>query len=338
MAGWLERLRGNQTSADDIDDTENNYDETQEQEEGEEEDPLAHLDDATRSAVEELIAQREYEVQENIRGSIGQVGFDLGMDGRAVIADPNRLASFINQQQQPATPQPAAQNNYVQQEQEEVPDYYADPKAFAEWQRREMEKIVAPLKAENQAMRAQLSRLGSATVQPTIADAVAQFAPWLGEMVELPQFQQAMRSALSELPPDQYEDPADLARVASMVAVGIGQQQRALRAPRPVPATPGAAGGGLERDPQTGRFRPAGARPQPTPRLAAREAANRAALVSGGPSRDAGRQPRGQEVTDLHRTLARLQGISVEEAALLAQDTTGDAAQVLRAKRLQEMR
>lgn len=124
---------------DDEDTNDPEEDETGDEDEEGSGDAAASAEQAQREAMR---LQLRSEVLQEIHGSLQEVGFGLGMDGRPVIADRSKVAAFAGSLA-PAPRQaenPAAAGN---DEDEEIPDPVSDPAGHRSWMQAQIQKGVA---------------------------------------------------------------------------------------------------------------------------------------------------------------------------------------------------
>lgn len=227
--------------------------------------PLASLDDETRAQVEawaeQQAAQRAQEAAEAAQretetrfragnGRWGQAakelaGWGVVVDehGRPAVQDPQRFQQAAQQfsggQQPPAAATPDPEPG--------PPDYILDPQGFIRWmdQRSERraealaEKLIAPLRQENQQLRA-------AALSSTAETALTLATPFLtrtggAHLVESDEFRQQFQYALGQVTQDprQWSDPK-IVRLAAGAALSqlpdeaweVEQQEQPAARPR----------------------------------------------------------------------------------------------------------
>lgn len=229
--------------------------------------------------------------------TLSQYGLAIAANGQIQIRDAHRASSFFAPQ---ASPSPKAQTA-AEPEEEELPDPLTDPagyqKAVQRAFRAELTKATAPLIEQNQRLERLLSSGRS-------ADAAQRVKPMLeevgyGELADVPGFAGMYREALSQLAPEQLDDPDTLVRMALML----------------IPDVKRANGGKLPR---------AGARDGQGRFAAAKSNAARTIAGQAAPSREAGRAPKADSGSRQEQEMAQALGLSVEEVRAL-RDPSGQA-------------
>lgn len=300
-------------------------------------DPFADLEPEVAERVRAALTERETQARDQVRQSLQQYGLDLTEDGSPAIRDPRQVSGWLGLPESPrgspapppptpAQGAPAPPPAVAEPDDAAIPDPVMDPAGFRRWQQAEVARATQPLVAELQQIYQQHHQTAIEIAMAKVPAAIQAHAPRFADLLNHPGFDAAFRQALAGIDPQQWKDPVNLARVAGMLAIDLDAQGGAAREERP-------------RD-EAGRFT-AGRAAEPRftdARDVGRGALSRATLPAAGPSREAGRQTRGREISDLHRMVAERLGISAEEAAALAEDSTGDASASLRKKRIETLR
>lgn len=293
-------------------------------------DPLAAFDPDQRAQVEAVLEARTRAARQQIESQLSEVGLGLDPGGRPMIAHPQAISQWLGLDAAPpaqAAPAYAAPGQPVAAEEEPWPDPTMETDAFLKRQAREMQKLIRDEMAGMKERLDQVDRNHSETqldlVMQRVKEAVEARSPQVAAVLTHPQFETTYREALAKVKPEERRNPQNLAWLAGAIYAQLG--------PGPDAETP------TEDRPrnQRGQFTSEGVK---DPREAARQSISRATLRQTAPSGDAGRPPKREEVTDLHRAMAERLGISPQEVAALRADSTGDAAASFRAKRLEEMK
>lgn len=288
-------------------------------------DPLAEYSDEQRAQIETLLAEREAGVRQQVRSGLQQYGLDVTDDGSPAIRDPRAVSGWMGGAPQAAPPPPPptpAPAPVEPQALGEPPDPYEDPKGFAAYmdrlvERRSEEKataMVQPLlerltRSEQRQVRQQMT-----AAMGQLPGAIRDYVPELEYLLEHPEFPQRFQEALAATDPDYWVEPQNLAMLASTLRIVLPPtRQPQAQAPAPQRAV---------------------SRQQPTGQSIGRSQVSRQAIAATAPSRGEGRGQTPREYDPVILEVAARMNISPEEVLALQQDTTGDAAAVLRQKRL----
>lgn len=333
-------------------------------------DPLAGLSPEQQAALNERLEYDRYQT----RAALAQVGIDMTPSGRPAIVDPQRASQWMGvpaQQPQNAMAPPEAQQYapppqpLAEPDDAPIPDPNYSPAEFRQWMARNtgsaitaaVREAIAPLVQQFQSTHQATVEMRINSAMGTVAQDIDQYAPWLAQVAEHPDFEPYYRQALSQIDPAKWQTPQDRAAVAGMVSSYLkpyaspqappawGQQQPA---PQPTWQEQYAQAGYPQRQyagqpSQAGPRQPPPPQPQqPTQRnergqfigRGANAAVSRAAAQSVAPSQPAGRAPLQQQYDQFILEAAARQGISAEEARLVMQDNDGEASREMRLKRL----
>lgn len=338
-------------------------------------DPLAELTPEQRAAVDQQLAHQ----YQSIRANLARQGMDLTPNLQPALVDPQRAQAWLGPQQYAPQPQAQAPQPQMQQAQagpdpeddQPIPDAQYNPAEYKRWLRDQVTaavkgaipEAIAPLV---QTVRSTQARTVEREINGAVAqvgDAILQYAPWLETVLDHPEFEAMFRNALTQVEPDKWGRPQDLAAVAGMVAPYLPPLPPGEGYAPPPGRGPAYNMGYAQQTRQVGqRQNPQGyAQPaqgyypqgygqqvpppiQPPPprnqqgRFVGRAAVGQAAAEATAPSRSAGRPPVQQQYDEALVQAAARMNIPVEEAKLLMQDSTGDAAEQLRSQRLKALR
>lgn len=278
-------------------------------------DPLADLDEETRTRLEAHYAAREEAVAARARdeeqkrfhratgrwGHASQVfdsefGVTVDESGRPAVVDPQKFRAAADRFAAASTA-PAATP-----EEDEPLDIYNPEKLQQQVQARTQREV----KAAVQPLMEAIERLGGQLLEqatPTYAEGARPFLAQVGqeELLETPEFRTAFRQALAGFPADQQRTPMAQQMAAGM-ALPVVLQQRAQNPPEAQP-------------------------PRRDPRAAATQQAARAGLAQIGGSRDSGGRPAPDAAdTAVAEELAAMfpgERITPAMARALADDPTG---------------
>ena len=232
-----------------------------------EEPTLDAFEGETRAQVERLLARE----REQSRAALREAGLDLNSEGRPLIADAAKVSAWAAPVTAPrvAAEQPAATAQQAATASAEAEPEFdplsATAEDFTRLARREAEKLLGPLRAENERLRSLYQHRAESEAMQQVRSAVERHIPEIAASLEHPDFETVYRQQLGQVSAEYLEDPATIASLAAMV--------RARLDPARMPAP---------RDAQ-GRF--ASAQQQ---EALARNAANRAGIAGTPPARGGG--------------------------------------------------
>lgn len=287
-------------------------------------DPLADFEPEQAEQIRAMLAERDQAVRASVRQGLQEHGLDLTEDGRPALRDAQKLGWLGVGNTAPAPPvQRSAPAPVPEPDLDaEIPDPMMDPAGYRKWFSGEIQRAMSPFAEALSEERAARVETAIDIAMGKVAGAVGSFAPRFADLLSHPEFDARMRQTLSQVQPKEWKDPQNLARLVGMLSVDLDGGK-----------APSTSTSRSTRDEQ-GRFAAD----------TGRSVLSRATLGQGSPSREAGRQTRGIEPTDIDVAIAarlsEFQGyaVSPEEVAKNRLDTTGDAAAVERGERLKKMR
>jgi hypothetical protein len=290
---WNEETDVEDIEIDNVDDIADPVDDEETGDEGGS--PNPEIQAAIREAVEKAVAERERSVAEGLR----EYGLDIGREGKPVIHDPSRLAQVVAPlaAQHSTAGAGAPVDPKGATDDDEMPNPYEQPAEYQKWMLARIERAVA---SSTSLIAEQAQRSGRWVVEREAVIATQSVKQLLPEPLkylgEHPEFDDQFQKMLLNVDPEQWRDPRNLVKIASMLVTDL---------PAPAPPT-------KTRD-ASGKFSS----------RAATADLHRQSLDTHQPARDGSRAPTRTEPTTYEVEMARQLKCSVAELRALDPDDEG---------------
>lgn len=277
-------------------------------------DGLADLPEEYRGAVDAAIARERTNTLAETRRGLRDQGLDLSDDFRPVVREHSKAAGFLGiRQDQSLSKQDQQQSAVTRRDDEEDDDgEWADPAIDGDkFERRltkTLERVIKPLVERNQELEGMVLEDRIEGTMARVPEAIEKYAPYLVDAMEHEQFEAMFREGLRQMPPSQWRDPRNLAKLAGVIAPHLYEDN---------PDLGRRAGRGRRSEPEE--------RQRPDPRAAQRAALSKAAVGAAAPSRGGGGVGRDQgSYSDVEKETSRRLGISLKAVRALAEDPSGE--------------